>query len=916
MTLAEHVLRRLIESAQRKAADATPVVAVSDEEPPAAPFTLRAAERDWRAVPVRSTLQARRALLDACAERPVVLLSAVGKEELGEEVMARVSQRRLHSAEPWVLVRELFGAEEQTRDLSDQGWIAEELIARVPPGGFARVPAGILDLEFAWGALLQALGLSGELWTLKGLMEALVGPRGLDGTAGGLALGDVWPRFSGKLREKLAQRLVERMKDFGPVAVALLDKGQARRALEWGLLAELSESPGKEDPLLRERVRLQVQLEAFAREAAARQAWGAAARLLLESWPAGSESRRQCLLAAEQQLRAWGVEALIPSSKFLPGAIEALAAALGHALERFLEQPVRKAHREGLEQAAHRLLSHLESSGAPENGVRRGLLAVLRLARWLRARWESPVGLCDWALVQIDQWAWVDTERRILALSDLPRGLLQPTQQLAKQVAALRDQRSTPFAAALSRVLRGQEHAGEVCFSEGLLAGPLAGLTQKHRVLLVLLDGMSAVEFEAIAEDLVQSRGFERIAPQPSRRWMPVLAPLPTVTEVCRTSLFCGRLTVGDAATERQGFGDLARSLAWIRAKDQAPLFHKAELRQEGGGLSPEVYESLAGSAKVVAVVVNAIDDWLKQGGQVRMEWGLRAIPLLAALATAAEAEGRLLVLTADHGHVLDRPEGQKAEAGAQGGERWRSAERGLEPGEARFEGPRVLLPAPGGPAVLPVIEGLRYASKAFGYHGGATAQEVVVPLGVFASRRLAENLDPALGPERFQRPWWWDSAEDPAEGREPFDSAAEADRLRRSQGQLFSAPERRPEPAAAGSRESTAGQTAKQRPAWIAELLKSPLFKAQKELAARQRPQDDPIAELLALLIANGNKLPRKAIGNHLGLLDAKLDTQLALARRLLNYDGLEILSDDGHDVILHPDVLWQQFGLGGKPR
>jgi hypothetical protein len=915
MTLPEHVLRRLIESAQRKPAEVTPVVAVRDEQPPAAAFTLRAAGQDWRAVPVRSTLQARRALLDAKAEQPVLLLSAVGESELGEEVLARVSQRRLHSAEHWALLRELFGAEEQTPDLSEQSWIAKELIARNPAGGYPRVPAGILDLEFAWGALIQALGLTQAIWTKPGLMEALVGRSGA-GAPTGAVLDDLWPTLSEALRQQLGRRLGERVGAFGRTAVALVAKGQGRRALEWGLLAELVASSGAGDPLLKERLRLQIQLEPFAADPGALAEWAAAARQCFEALPVDGELRRRTLQGAEQQLRAFGAAALIPSSPLLPGGIEARVADLARALRSLLAEPARKRHREALEQQVGELLRDIERAGEPWRGARRALEALVRLARWLRARPEERRVLSELAEVQNQEWAAVDGERRRLAQAELPASLAPAVGELLEAVGKRRDALSAPFAAALARSFAGQEGPGELCFSEALLEGPVAALAKKHRLLLVVLDGMSAVEFEALAADLVRGGTFERIAPAPRRRWPPVLAPLPTVTEACRTSLLCGRLTVGDAGSEVQGFGELARRQGWISAKAPVPLFHKGGLSSAAPGLAAELQESLAGEARVVAVVLNAIDDWLKQGGQVRLEWGLEAIPLLAALAVAASMEGRLLVLTADHGHVLDRPGGRKDSEGAEGGERWRSAERAPEAGETRFEGPRVLLPKLGGPVVLPSIEGLRYAAKASGYHGGATAQEVVVPLGVFVPRQLAEDLDAGYGPEVLARPWWWDSPEDPREGREPFDAAAEPDGLRRSQGDLFSAPERRSQSALVGAAAGSGASVAGERPAWIARLLKSSLFKSQKEVLARQRPQDQPIADLLALLDASGGTLPRRAIGSQLGLLDAKLDSLLSLARRLLNYDGTEVLREAEGDVVLHVEALFQQFGLGGPGR
>src|SRR5205814_1548264 len=64
--------------------------------------------------------------------------------------------------------------------------------------------------------------------------------------------------------------------------------------------------------------------------------------------------------------------------------------------------------------------------------------------------------------------------------------------------------------------------------------------------------------------------------------------------------------------------------------------------------------------------------------------------------------------------------------------------------------GPRVLK---GGDVVLPTDERLRYAGNKYGYHGGATPQEVLVPVAV-----LARTLPDGWEHRPMLTPAWWTS--------------------------------------------------------------------------------------------------------------------------------------------------------------
>ena len=138
----------------------------------------------------------------------------------------------------------------------------------------------------------------------------------------------------------------------------------------------------------------------------------------------------------------------------------------------------------------------------------------------------------------------------------------------------------------------------------------------------------------------------------------PAIATLPSVTEVCRRSLLCGRLMAGTGEDEKQGFRQSKRTCVQVSKPGAPPiLFQKSDLTDAGRSLAgADLRREIASSKRrVVAAIVNAVDDHLLKGEQVAVPWTLRHIPVLSHLLAAAMESGRLVILTSDHGHVLDR---------------------------------------------------------------------------------------------------------------------------------------------------------------------------------------------------------------------------------------------------------------------
>src|SRR5207248_2215840 len=160
--------------------------------------------------------------------------------------------------------------------------------------------------------------------------------------------------------------------------------------------------------------------------------------------------------------------------------------------------------------------------------------------------------------------------------------------------------------------------------------------------------------------------------------------------------------------------------------------------------LAADVEAALEASGPaVIGAVINTIDDQLKRG-TFADELRLEDLHVLVTLLDVARTHGRTVVISADHGHVLAQPDdgGTGAfQGGGTGGERWRVADRAPGENEVVLRGERVLLGGEAG-VLAPFDDDFRYGAKAGGYHGGATPDEVLVPVAVF----MPAGIDPPVG--------------------------------------------------------------------------------------------------------------------------------------------------------------------------
>ncbi len=725
------------------------------------------------------------------------------REWLSQDLRERLPDRDLRDIDPWESIRKLFDAERIDSALQRRREMAEWLL-ECDPSEFPKAPGGTLTRELAWDTLLtQRLGLTNEcydpiqlLLTLTQLKEPGQTPVGLRERAqewlasrGGPALGQLLELyFRVGARDTLALCLVFEVVFLAPPGPeALMAQGSLDRFLDGRRLpAGLGQRLGQ---YFRELVRLETE------------------RL----WLGPVQTRAREFLG---QLNA---EALAQHSLMLPEGWDALLAQAGQALLLGQDPP---------DLSEHLLCEERSQDLLP-------LAMAQRLQRFLAQPSGLPgPGLASWMDHYLDEVAWLDRTR--LWLQPPHAQLGGAFQQLLARVLPWREAYNREFAQALAR---GQQDTLPV---EHFLDEVLVPLVQEKgaRLLLLVLDGCSQAALLDLLESLDQ-RNWSHYAPVEARKRR-LLSALPSLTEVARTSLLCGQRMQGAAAQEVSHFR-AHPGLKNACRKDYGPqLFHKKDMDQALLRTQQEDY-------KLVAVVINSIDDTLAREEQLKLRWTQDLIAPLEPLLQAARATQRAVLIVSDHGHVLDHGTVERPSVGA--GNRWQPG-GGPEEGALFLEGGRLQLAAS---ARLLYSESVRYGPRKRGYHGGVSPQEMVCALALLAQpgQTLAGWVEGSRRP-----PAWWNQT-----------SAAIA--LPQVEAEL----------------------------ALFEHVLSERLFLCD---ALRHRDGRPPhLAEAIELLASKG-RLEREALAQGLGMTRSQLQSLLPLWTRWLNVAGQAILRADYQAVWL----------------
>jgi hypothetical protein len=347
---------------------------------------------------------------------------------------------------------------------------------------------------------------------------------------------------------------------------------------------------------------------------------------------------------------------------------------------------------------------------------------------------------------------FVDWARLTLRSGDPVRELSGAYATLFDSAASIRERESRRFAELLQDWTASKTSDETIVPVEQLLDRIVAPIATHKPVLVIVVDGMSVAVFRELMADVL-GQDWVLLAEE-GIGLRPALATVPSVTEVSRNSLLCGKLMQGNSSTERTGFSEHPALLEACRSGYPPVLFHKAALQEsDDASLAADIRKEIGSShRKIVGVVVNAVDDHLLKGEQIDTRWSRDEIKVLPVLLHEAKAAGRTVVMLSDHGHVLDcNAKGCQAH---EGGERWRMDDGTLADGELRIKGPRVAIPASKS-LIAPWTERVRYGIKKNGYHGGVSPQEMVIPIAVL---NATDEFPPGWVEAPVDLPTWWDA--------------------------------------------------------------------------------------------------------------------------------------------------------------
>ena len=859
------------------------------------PETLNQRGRQFALRWCESSLAIREALCDVerqdAASAGLVVITPLATHEIAEDVAARLARARVFQPEGWDTVRQLFQAKETDARLGRYAWMPQSLIEGASQGPYPPVANGFLGLETAWQEVLQRFlriptarpdAVSLLTWSM---------------TTGADATLDQLPAAA---RTDVIRWLGETAGSAGEMVLGCIEAGRTTDALPLGLVCGVVFAPdGEGQSALGQAA---IRLERFVNDKhiglSEGRAWAHAAEQVVRV--AGLEATRATLDRADALLRDLRVAEFAHLSDLLPAALDQRMQDFALALSAHVAEPT-EANLAQVELQADRALRHTLMTAQPPRAER--VEMARRLSRWLLAA-SLPVTSLQAAVTwQSDEGAFVDWARfRLLGGDEIPE-LSHAYSACREALIARRNKFAKPFAQALIEWNANKPaDDGRLVPVESVLEQVLAPIAAAHPTLLLVMDGLSISIFRELFARSA-SHGWAEMVLSAIGQPLVGVAALPTVTEVSRTSLLCGRLMLGAAAQEKAGFASNAALLAHSRAGAPPRLFHKGDLA-DATNLSPEVRAAIADShQRVIGVVYNAVDDHLSGPDQLHQRWSLEDLRLLLPLLREAREARRVVVITADHGHLLE--DGTTQLAGGES-DRWRPGTDSRAPDELAVSGGRVVTSDGSNTVVCLWGESTRYGGRKNGYHGGLSPQEVTVPLSVMAP--LGTNL-PGWTPAPPAQPEWWElppipkSIELKPAVAHPVRPAGRKPTVQVGQPQLFEENELPPAPAPAAQD-------------WISVLQSGAIYTSQRQLAARVALPDEKMRSLLTALSERGGKLSRAALAQRLSVPEVRLGGMLSAVRRMLNVDQAPVLVVDeaAGTVELNVALLQQQFRVVGQ--
>jgi hypothetical protein len=627
-----------------------------------------------------------------------------------------------------------------------------------------------------------------------------------------------------------------------------------------------------------------------------------ASRWLPSAWDAQLE-RLGALLAAG---------AASPSRETIAAAAAVLRELEWHA--RFHKESERLAFKRA-EMAVRLLTWLLDSMDERWPAQSAGYGEAVRLARW----YAHDGGFVDWA--------------RRVARGPAANALGTGIAAVVAAADAKRTRLDRAFAFSLPRWLESKRPSTQVLpistaverlVGKALDAAKSAPIAQRsaatpdRRFLVLLVDGMAWAQAAELLLSLTEwgptawnASGV--LGAESGPAYAPVLAHLPTITEVSRAAFFAGKEPTSgrEEPTSKDEERWRAHPIGKHFATGDTPrLLLRAEGHSSDGSATLEAINAVKDTRlPVVAMVINAIDASLKADSQLFTTWNLGSIRSLRDLLDAARDAGRLVLLASDHGHV---PADRLVSCGTPPDARarwrpWRGAGDAIADYEVMIPKSLAWAPPHAEGVVLLADDEHRYGGAPHaGEHGGATLAEVVAPAILLGYEGAAlpvgaRDAEMRVGPPYVPR-WWYfevDAARPTEPATAPRPAVAPSPQLT-----LIDPTTATPlvEPALPKKKPTKADDAA---PAALHALA---IALAETELF-RKRPFDAQKKARLQLVVSylagrDDRSAPIEGFAGYLGVMSTRAPGLIAALGEWLNVDGYTLLWHDPASNRVHLDV------------
>ncbi len=893
-------------------AEADQVALVWPEPLEQSTITVNVQDKPVCLVYCQSELAMREALVNHVGPGRLVLLSKFDEVHLAKDVLARLWRNSPQRISPWKTLQQLIKVREIDPRITRQKgrWMAEALL-----GSFDRYHKKImfgevLDRENAWRAL--AVGYLGYGETSVDLPLLFDWSMNND-------VADLVEKLPKDVKNNLGDWFEQSIPDMSNLINCLFKEGHANDLLAIGLACSvmfdkqliLTQLIDDQDLYLgqgrfKERFIGETTIKPKLFGVFGTEAVKAAMNMLREN---GDKQLNGALNKAEQLLASLNFMPAIEISDILPASFNQRLSIFALQLEEVL-----KTKELGQIVDSFTLLQQhaLADSPSRKEQIERAKMA-LRLVTWLSLENDEPTSLNEIISDYIHNGSFIDWARYQIWSGDIHEPLSKVYQKLSEQITIKQEQQNKHFSTYLNKIARNDKLASGFVPVEQAIEQVLVPIAKHSPVLLLVLDGMSQAVYRELNKDLVKHNWVE-IHDSQSKNDKCLVSALPSITQVSRCSLLSGKLCEGSSNDEKKLFANNSILKKLSSTKFPPILYHKQELQQSGSGaLSSEVRANIASTEhRVLATVINAIDDQLSSSSQVSLDWTLESVTLLRQVLEAARESGRVVVMTSDHGHVLDH-NSFYANSDNENGERYQLGSQTDSEHEVQLSGDRVVTPH--NTVVLPWTERLRYTkSKNMGYHGGGSLQEMIIPLGIFVN---ANNMNPIEEWHEIPRyiPDWWSFGSNYQEEEHKVEATFVKKKISKPVkvkitkgteliGDLFDT----------GYDESEATKSESHSEGdWIVSLFNSDVFVQMKIRAGRSAINDEKLKPLLELLEQNNGQVMEAVMLRHLSIPKIRLRGFLSGVQKLLNVDGYPILSVDreSETVKLNINDLKKQFEL-----